>query len=247
MPVEFSLEGIVKSFAGLTVLSGLTMQVEENRIVAVLGPSGCGKTTLLSILAGLTAPDAGKIQGTSGKEVSFLFQEPRLLDWLTVAGNIEFVLKDKLPSAEMRRTVDSYLTRMNLSEYKNSYPRRMSGGQRQRVAMARALAYPARILLMDEPFKSLDLGLKLNLIREFLNLWSDSPRTVVFVTHDLTEAMLMADEIYLLSGKPTKIRRRFPVGIPRDIRKLDDLDLLKLEREIMTEVLAGEGMNPENA
>ena len=237
---EFILKGITKSYGDLRVLDGISLAVEENRIVAILGPSGCGKTTLLLLLAGSLLPDSGEIIGLTGKAVSFLFQEPRLLDWLTVAENIAFVLKDRFPPAEVEAKINAVLRRVELAEYGNAYPRRLSGGQRQRAAMARAWAYPSRLLLMDEPYKSLDLGLKLELIRQFLQLWTEEPRTVLYVTHDIKEALLLADEIYLLSAKPTVVRSRYAVPIPRSRRRLDDYTLLALEREITAELLQEE-------
>ena len=165
--IEFTLENISKSYGDLLVFSGLSLKVKADRIVAFLGPSGCGKTTLLSIIAGLKAPDQGRVDGLAGKSLSFLFQEPRLLDWLTVAGNLAFVLQDKIPRAQLNGQINYYLEQMELLPYRDTYPRKLSGGQRQRVAMARALAYPSRLLLMDEPFKSLDLNLKTALISRF--------------------------------------------------------------------------------
>ncbi|NLY89755.1 MAG: ABC transporter ATP-binding protein [Firmicutes bacterium] len=237
---EFVLKEVTKSYGSLRVLDGISLTVEKNRIAAVLGPSGCGKTTLLSLVAGSLLPDSGEILGLAGKAVSFLFQEPRLLDWLTVAENIAFVLKDRFPPAEVEAKVAAILRRVELSAYRDSYPRRLSGGQRQRVAMARAWAYPSRLLLMDEPYKSLDLGLKLELIRQFLQLWTAEPRTVLYVTHDIKEALLLADEIYLLSAKPAVIRSRYTVPIPRSRRRLDDYSLLTLERKITGELLQEE-------
>ena len=236
---EFILKGITKSYGACECWTDL-LAVEKDRIVAILGPSGCGKTTLLVLLAGSLLPDSGEIIGLAGKAVSFLFQEPRLLDWLTVAENIAFVLKDRFPPAEVEARVAGVLRRVELAEYRNTYPRRLSGGQRQRAAMARAWAYPSRLLLMDEPYKSLDLGLKLELIRQFLQLWTEEPRTVLYVTHDIKEALLLADEIYLLSAKPTVVRSRYAVPIPRSRRRLDDYTLLALEREITTELLQEE-------
>ena len=237
---EIVMNEITKSYGNLRVVDGISLAVEKNRIAAILGPSGCGKTTLLSILAGALLPDSGEILGLDGKAVSFLFQEPRLLDWLTVAGNIAFVLKDRFPPAEVEARVATVLRQVELTAYRNSYPRRLSGGQRQRGAMARALADPSQLLLMDEPYKSLDLGLKLELIRQFLQVWEAEPRTVLYVTHDVKEALLLADEIYLLSAKPTVIRRRYAVPIPRSQRRLDDYTLLSLEREITSDLLQEE-------
>lgn len=211
--------------------------VKTNSIVAFLGPSGCGKTTLLSIIAGLKPQNAGEILGMENKTISYLFQEPRLLDWLTVAGNLGFVLKDRLAGEELVKRIDYYLEHMEMLAYRNTYPRRLSGGQRQRVAMARALAYPSRLLLMDEPFKSLDLGLKLELINRFLLLWTSEPRTVLLVTHDPKEALLLADEVYVLSEKPAMIKGYHQITVPQAKRKLTELALLQLEQTIIRELI----------
>ena len=181
---ELTLERVTKSYGDLLVLAGLSLEVKADRIVAFLGPSGCGKTTLLSIIAGLKAPDQGRVSGLEGKAISYLFQDPRLLDWLTVAQNLSFVLQDKIPRDELPRRINHYLEQMEILPYRDAYPRKLSGGQRQRVAMARALAYPSRLLLMDEPFKSLDLSLKWALITRFRQIWATAPRTVLLVTHD---------------------------------------------------------------
>src|SRR5690554_4559609 len=168
-----TLEKIIKNYGTLEVLSGISMTIKPQHIIVILGPSACGKTTLLSILAGLIQPDSGTVAGIPETGVSFLFQEPRLLDWLTVTENLLFILQDKLPLETLEQTIENHLKSMDLFAYRNYYPRRLSGGQRQRVALARALIYPSPVLLMDEPFKSLDLGLKFELMQEFLRLWSD--------------------------------------------------------------------------
>ncbi len=239
--IEFSLRNVEKSYGDLRVLAGLSLDVERDRILVVLGPSACGKTTLLSLIAGLTGADAGEVKGLTGKEVSYIFQEPRLLDWLTVTENIAFVLRDRFPRAALPALIRPYLEHMGLSAYADYYPRRLSGGLRQRVAVARALAYPSRILLMDEPFKSLDLGLKLEMIRLFLELWAAAPRTVVCVTHDVKEALLLADRVVVLTDRPTVVRSPHDIGIPRAERRVDDLALLGMEREIVGELLGMRG------
>ncbi|HEY8392423.1 MAG TPA: ABC transporter ATP-binding protein [Capillibacterium sp.] len=237
--IEFTLEGISKSYGDLLVFSGLSLEVKANRIVAFLGPSGCGKTTLLSIIAGLKSPDQGRITGLAGKPLSFLFQEPRLLDWLTVAENLAFVLRNKIPRADLREKIDYYLEQMEILPYRDTYPRKLSGGQRQRVAMARALAFPSRLLLMDEPFKSLDLNLKWALISRFRQIWAAAPRTVLLVTHDPKEALLLADEIYVLSPKPAVIKGYFEVSLAREEREPDALPLLRLEQQITATLIRG--------
>ncbi len=235
--MEFTLKNISKSYGKLRVLDGLSLEIEKNSITAFLGPSGCGKTTLLSLIAGLNQPDDGEVLGLKNKSISYLFQEPRLLDWLTVADNLGFVLKDQVADNEIKYRIDYYLKHMEILEYRNAYPRRLSGGQRQRVAMARALAFPSRLLLMDEPFKSLDLGLKLELIHRLLLFWTTEPRTIILVTHDTKEAILLADEIFVLSEKPTVIKSHHRISIPRKNRQSTDLSLLRLEQEIIEDLV----------
>lgn len=234
---EFVIDGITKAYGPLLVLDHLSLEVKADRIIAFLGPSGCGKTTLLSIIAGLKAPDQGRVSGVCGKTISYLFQEPRLLDWLTVAENLAFVLEGKVPRLELAERVHYYLEQMEIAPYHAAYPRKLSGGQRQRVAMARALAYPSRLLLMDEPFKSLDLSLKWALINRFLQSWSAAPRTVLLVTHDPKEALLLADEIYVLSAKPAVIKNHHLISLPRAMRKPGALPLLQLEQRITSELI----------
>ncbi|NLW59410.1 MAG: ABC transporter ATP-binding protein [Firmicutes bacterium] len=235
--IEFTLSGIRKSYGPVQVLAGLSFAVKTNHIVALLGPSGCGKTTLLSIIAGLKQPDQGQVTGVENKPVSYLFQEPRLLDWLTVGENLAFVLRDHIPRAELAKRIDYYLEQMALAAYRDTYPRQLSGGQRQRVAMARALAYPSRLLLMDEPFKSLDIRLKWSLMTRFLQLWTAEPRTVLLVTHDPKEALLLADEVYVLSPKPAVVRSHHQITLPRTARTPDALPLLELEQQITAELI----------
>lgn len=235
--IEFALSGITKSYGPVQVLAGLSLTVKSNSIVAFLGPSGCGKTTLLSIIAGLKAPDQGEVTGVDNKPISYLFQEPRLLDWLTVAENLSFVLKDHIPRPELPGRINYYLEQLEITAERDAYPRKLSGGQRQRVAMARALAYPSRLLLMDEPFKSLDLSLKWALMTRFLKLWAAALRTVILVTHDPKEALLLADEVYVLTPKPAVIKSHHVIDLPRPQRKPTALPLLQLEQQITAELI----------
>jgi len=237
--VEFSIEHIKKAFGAVQVFEDLSMTVPSNEITAILGPSGCGKTTLLSLIAGVLSPDAGVIDGVQGKEMSYLFQDARLIPWKTVAQNVAFVLQDRLSSVQVEKHVAHYLDQMGISEVGAQYPHRISGGQRQRAAMARALAFPSRILLMDEPFKSLDLSLKMGLLDSFVKSWRNEPRTVLMVTHDVKEAIMLADTVHVLSNKPdTTIKASHRIAVPRNQRQ-DDLNLLVIEKNIIDELAAG--------
>lgn len=226
------MRNIHKSFGDLTVLKNLNITVEEKRLICILGPSGSGKTTLLNIISGVLRPDQGEISGFAEKTISYLFQENRLLPWKTVEGNIDFVLKDKMKRAESQATIARYLEMVGLTGFKSYYPDKLSGGMKQRVAIARAFAYPADILLMDEPFKGLDLQMKLNLIDAFLNLWMLDRRSVFFVTHDIQEALLIGEEIYVLTDRPAMVKGKVSNLIPHSQRKEDSPARRDIEQKI---------------
>ena len=204
------------------------MAFPEQRITAILGPSGCGKSTLLNILAGLTPVESGRVLTTP--EVAYLFQEPRLLPWLTVRENLHLVLCDKLPGNELAARIDRYLAALGLEAYRDFYPAQLSGGLRQRVALARAFSYPSRLLLMDEPFKSLDVKIRFRLIADFLELWREEPRTVIAVTHDVKEAVLLGDKLVVLSDKPTRILKELEVAVARQERT--EAQMAAVEQEL---------------
>jgi len=208
----YKVERITKNYGELQVLQDLSLEFPERKITAILGPSGCGKTTLLKIMAGLIKVDQGTVVSTV--RVGFLFQEPRLLPWLNIYGNLALVLEDKLPPEKVASQVSHYLQAVGLGEYQNFYPRQLSGGMKQRAAMARAFSYPAELLLMDEPFKSLDLKTRYQLVSDFLTLWRQNPNTVVVVTHDVKEAVWLGDQILVLSEKPAQLVERFQNDLP---------------------------------
>ncbi len=188
----------------------------------IIGPSGCGKTTILQMLAGVEQPDRGLIKGSIGKRVSYVFQEPRLLPWKTVAGNLDFILRDVLPPVEKNKLIDHYLKIMGLDGYRDSYPKALSGGMKQRLAICRAFAYPHDILLLDEPFKSLDTPMRLGLVRHVIKLWLAAPRTIVFVTHDIIEALLLGHRIMVLAARPTEILEIIDLNMPHDRRNMGE-------------------------
>jgi NitT/TauT family transport system ATP-binding protein len=229
---DLVVRGLSKSFGGLEVLRRLSIRVPEHGILSVLGPSGCGKTTLLNVIAGTVRPDEGLVEGTGDGGVSYLFQEPRLLPWKTVSGNIEFVLQERMEAGERRKAVASVIALVGLEEFRASRPAELSGGMKQRAAMARAFAYPSSVLLMDEPFRALDLPLKLGLMRAFLDLWERDLRTVLFVTHDIQEALFLGDDILVLSPRPAVVRDHVPNPIPRAERSFQSPAMLALEREL---------------
>lgn len=212
------IENLDKTFGSNSVMKGFSLDVKPHGITCLIGPSGCGKTTLLNIIAGTLNPDAGTIIRDSDENgrTSYLFQEPRLLPWLTALENVAVVLEGDASAAR------NMLNEVGLEDSLEKYPNELSGGMKQRVSMARAFLYPSRLLLMDEPFQNLDTKLKSDLLKVFVKLWKQDERTVIWVTHDITEACLVADTIVCLSGNPMKIEGSFHMDIPRNERTLEN-------------------------
>lgn len=196
---------VSKSYKNVDILKDFNITFDSNKISCLFGPSGIGKTTIANIISGLTEIDSGKILGIENKRISYVFQESRLLEWYTVYENIEYVLKEIYPKDERQKIVKYYIDMVGLSNYKNYKPKQLSGGMAQRVSIARAFAYPSDILIMDEPFKGLDLKLKTELIESFINLWEKSKRTVLFITHDIEEALKIPHIIYMIKNQPASI------------------------------------------
>lgn len=228
--MKYQVKNIYKSFEDLLVLDDITIDFPANKTTCILGPSGCGKTTLLNIIAGILNKDRGEVVGFENKNISFVFQEDRLIEWKNVKDNISFVLKEKKDKNEIETIVDKYLKLVNLEEYKYYYPRRLSGGMRQRISILRAFAYPSDLLLMDEPFKSLDINNKHIVMDFFKELKEKENRTSILVTHDVEEAINLADSIVILSDKPTKVKK-----VVNNIKA----DKMRARKEIEKEILNG--------
>ncbi|MDR3186130.1 MAG: ABC transporter ATP-binding protein [Christensenellaceae bacterium] len=198
------------------ILSKLSCQFDDNKIHCVLGPSGCGKTTILNLIAGLLKTKSGSITGID-KRISYVFQDERLIYEKTARGNLDFVLAGVYSDRNKRRVLmNTFLELVGLDSAKNLYPREMSGGMKQRLVIARAFVYPSDILLLDEPFKALDVNLRCELIKLFLKLWTNDKRTTIFVTHDITEAMAVADNIYVFGNKPLSTLKQTTIEAPRN-------------------------------
>ncbi len=231
--MAFVMKQVDKRFGDLVVLQDFSMQVEEHKLVCMVGPSGTGKTTLLNIMAGIIPADNGEINGFEGRTVSYLFQETRLLGWKTVKENIDFVLKDKLGKEQREKLGYKYLSMVGLWDFRDYYPRQLSGGMKQRVSIARAFAYPADLLLMDEPFTGLDIQLKTVLISAFIDLWLLDRRSVFFVTHDIEEAVLLGEEIYVLTDRPATIKGKVINTQPHRERQLQNDNMRSLQEEVL--------------
>lgn len=214
------LINVKKKYNGLEILKDFNISFKKNKITCLFGPSGVGKTTIANILAGIVPIDKGFIEGTENSLFSYVFQEPRLLKWYNVYDNIDFVLKDIYPPDKRAEIINNYLEMVELSPYKNYKINALSGGMEQRVSLARAFAYPSDILIMDEPFKGLDFKLKSEMISLFKTMWHKSNRTVVFITHDLEEAINLPDTIYKLSGRPLNIINEIDVNKTKEIKSL---------------------------
>jgi NitT/TauT family transport system ATP-binding protein len=224
--MELSARGIGHSYGTLSVLDGIDLAVNDGEIVALIGPSGCGKSTLLGILGGLIAPERGAVRlaGTPPRDclnpLTFIFQDFALLPWRTVAGNVALPLEHhSLDAAERRRRVDDALARLGLAEFRDAYPKQLSGGMRQRVGIARALVVRPAVLLMDEPLSALDAQTRELLIEDFLALWLDQRVAAVYVTHNLAEALRLADRIVVLSRRPGRVKAAIPIAMPQRERQ----------------------------
>ncbi len=226
----------------LLALDHINLQVRAGEFVCIVGPSGCGKSTLLHLIAGLHAQTSGEVlvdgnpvQGP-GTDRILIFQEHGLFPWLTVAQNVEFGMKMKgVRKAERTERMRHYLRLVHLAKFENSYIHQLSGGMRQRVAIARALATEPDVLLMDEPFGALDAQTRDLLHDELERIWSDSGRTIIFVTHNVREAVRLSDRVVLLTFRPGRVKSEFPVNLPRP-RSLEDPQVALAARDVLDEL-----------
>jgi NitT/TauT family transport system ATP-binding protein len=204
--------------AAVQAVDGVSLTVREGEFICLVGASGCGKSTLLNLIAGLEQPTSGKVVLPRGR-TSLMFQDAALFPWLTAAENVEFPLRMLgVPKGQRRRRAAELLQTVHLMGFERKRPHQLSGGMRQRVALARALAHGANVLLMDEPFGALDAMIRDTLHGELEQVWAATGATVVFVTHNVREAVRLADRVVLLSSRPGRVAAEYAVDLPRPRR-----------------------------
>lgn len=244
------IQQLLKRFAPkghdqVTALDNINLSIRQGEFLCILGPSGCGKTTLLNIVAGLEQADSGRVlvdnelvKGAGADRV-VVFQEDALFPWLSVIKNVEFGLKMLgFSSTQRRKIAEEYLELVELQDFAQASPHQLSGGMKQRVAIARALAMNPKLLLMDEPFAALDAQTRAMLHKDLQDIWRRTEKTILFVTHNVAEAVCLADRIILMSPRPGRIKKEIKIKLPRP-RSENDVMLQRYKEEILEAM--GEG------
>ncbi|MDX8469846.1 ABC transporter ATP-binding protein [Mesorhizobium sp. VK25A] len=236
------LEFTPRDHKTVTALDNISLNVAEKEFAVIVGPSGCGKSSLLRLAAGLMRPTSGaiwlndKLVTEPGKERGMVFQSYTLFPWLTVQENVEFGPRlSHVAKAERSKLARDYLAQVGLEGFEDRYPKHLSGGMKQRVALARAMVNNPDVLLMDEPFGALDSQTRSLMQELLLSVWEKSHKTVLFVTHDIDEAILLGDTVYVMTARPGRIKETIPIGIarPRTVDLLTSPEFVSLKRRIM--------------
>ena len=242
--MRFEVQRLCREFRGrngiVHALKDVTFSAEEQEFLCIVGPSGCGKTTLLRLIAGLLEPTSGQIFFNEGPannrpRSAMVFQEHGLFPWMTVLDNVAFGLEmQRVGQQERNNRARNFIEKVGLAPFAHSYPHELSVGMSQRVGIARAFVTDAQILLMDEPFGSLDTQTKLVLQEELLRIWKEHQKLVVYVTHDIEEAILLGDRVCVMSGRPGRIREEIPIplGRPRDLSARDIPEVMEIKWHI---------------
>ncbi len=237
--MEIRLDGIRHVYGETEILRDISLTAEEGRIACLVGPSGCGKSTLLRLMGGLERPTGGRVlqEGAapagSLNPLTYVFQDFALLPWRTARGNISLVLEDHgLGRAETRRIIADVLARTKLSDFADALPRQLSGGMKQRVAIARALAVNPAVMLLDEPLSALDAQTRELLMDDLIALWTRTPFTAVYVTHNLAEAVRLGHKVVVLSRRPGEIREIVEIDKPLNERGYADADLEAVQKHL---------------
>ena len=247
--IKLKIDNVYKEYQGRNgktiALNGVSLDIKENEFICVVGPSGCGKSTLLNIIAGLLEPTSGTvsldgkvIEGT-GVERGVVFQQYALFPWRTVLKNVMFPLEmKKVPKAEAEAIARKYIKSVGLEGFEKSFPKELSGGMKQRVAIARAYAANPEVLLLDEPFGALDAQTRVQLQSELLETWEKEKKTCFFITHDVDEAVILAQRVIIMSARPGRIKKIVDIDIPypRTQATKTDPRFLELKSEIWNQV-----------
>lgn len=241
--MQLELQGISHRFDDLAVLDDINLTAQSGEVVALIGPSGCGKSTLLSIIGGLLQPTQGTVyqvgQPPQGclNPLTYVFQDFALLPWRTVEGNLRLILKDHGVSRdEQERRIGEVLTQTGLADFRQAFPNQLSGGMKQRVGIARALAVRPAVLLLDEPLSALDAQTRTILMDEFADLFDRAGVTAVYVTHNLSEAVRLANRVVALSRRPGRIKRIVDIPVPLGERRDGMPELAGYENELWQQI-----------
>ena len=243
--MKLSLRGVVKEYTTgegrLAALQETSLEIQSGEFVCLVGPSGCGKTTLLNLIAGLQWPSRGelwrngeKITG-AGSDRVVIFQEAALFPWLNVIQNVEFGLVGRMKADKRREIAQTFLNLVHLGRFEKAYVHELSGGMKSRVAIARALALNPSVLLMDEPFAALDAQTRDILHEELQNIWLKTRQTVIFVTHNVREAVRLGDRVLVFTARPGRIKKEFSINLPRP-READNAAVLSYVQQIQKEL-----------
>lgn len=236
------LERVSKEFRlpggeSLRVLDNVSFEVAHQTFSSILGPSGCGKSTILNLVAGVDRHTSGQISISGRSRIGFVFQQPRLLNWRTVAENVALPIEQELSDRKVRQDLAyKYLSLVGLSGYENYYPLQLSGGMQQRAAIARALVIEPDILLMDEPFSGLDEITARKMRGELTRIWQETGKTILFVTHSISESVFLSQQILIVSKKPATVFKRLAIDIPYP-RQYGDARLFEIETNLTRDFL----------
>lgn len=240
--IKVQVIDLCKSFGDVNVLEGCNFTVKEGEFVCVVGPTGCGKTTFLNLLSSLTEPTSGQVlidgEKASPKKhnLSFIFQEPSAFPWLTVQKNIEYGLKAKHKDKQyIKEQTDRVIDIMGLSKYRTSYPGELSTSTEQKIVIGRAFAMEPDLLLMDEPYGQMDIKMRFYLEDEVIRIWKELRRTVIFITHNIEEAVYLAERVLVLTNKPARIKEEIIVDLPHP-RDVNHPEFIKIRNHITDQI-----------
>ena len=236
--VKVSVRNLTKCFGDLKVLDNISFDIKKGEFICVVGPTGCGKTTFLNLLTRLIPQTSGEIlidgepADPKKHNISFVFQEPSAFSWLTTQENIEYGLRiKKMPEEYIKQQSDKVISLLGLDRFRNAYPHEMSVSMEQRVVIGRAFAMNPDLLLMDEPYGRVDIKMRFFLEDEVIKLWKATGATVLFITHNLEEAVYLAERVLVLSAKPATIKAQVPINIERP-RKVSDPAFIEVRKQI---------------